>query len=150
LADKDNSEAARERLRKFAGFIVNDKGKVWASEPVFAEARYQLALLAIRDGNVPAAVEQLEEVPADYPGYVFSQCQLALLDLKAARDPNLSKTDADRAAWEARALQALRRVPNLPAGADPATAQMFFFAQLDQGKMLFEEGQALARKGDLK
>jgi hypothetical protein len=150
LLEKDASDANRDGLRNFAGFIINDKGKAWQNEPVLPMARYQLAMLAIRDGKSKDAVEQLENLPPDFPGYVFSQCQLAYMALKVAGDPNVAPSDTDREKWKAKALQALQRIAKLPDKADAATAQMFFAAQLEQGKLLFEAGQAQARKGDLK
>jgi hypothetical protein len=148
LAEKDDSnEAIRKRLRDLAMFIVTDKAKVWQSEPVLPVARYQLALMAMRDRNHAAAVEHLEKLPPDFAAYTFGQCQAAFEALNAAKD---AKTDAEKTAWRQRALAALRRVPQLPPNPDSATVQMYFAAQIEQGKLLYEEGATAARKGDPK
>jgi hypothetical protein len=144
---RKNQELGREHLHRFAEFIVKDKAKVWQNEPVVPLARYQLALLAMRDRKHAEAVEQLEKLPPDFSAYVFAQCQAAFEALNAAKE---AKSDEEKAVWRKRALAILKRVAKLPDNADSATAQMFFAAQIEQGKLLYAEGSALARKGDLK
>jgi hypothetical protein len=149
LVDRDaTNEKARKHLQELAKFIADDKATVWKGEPVMPIARYQLALLAMRDRNHREAVEQLEKLPQDFSAYVFAQCQAAFEALLvAAKDV---RTDDEKAAWKQRALAILKRVSKLPDNADSPTAQMFFAAQIEQGKLLYEEGSAAAHNGDLK
>jgi hypothetical protein len=148
VLEKDPAnEAARNGMRDLAAFIIKDKAEVWKNEPVYPLARYQLAVLALKDRDQKTAVEHLEKVPPSFKAYTFAQCQAAFACLKLAKD---AKSDEEKAAWQQRGLAALRRVPKLPADADPATATMFFAAQMNQGEILFNEGFALARKGQVK
>jgi hypothetical protein len=153
LMEKENArdedrEKARKSLRDLATFITTEKAALWKGEPIVAIAQYQLALMALRDHDHARAVEHLEKLPADFSAYTFGQCQAAFAALAAAKDPKIS--DEERAAWKKRAMAALKRVPNLPSNPDSATVQMFFAAQIEQGKLLFEEGSAAARLGDPK
>jgi hypothetical protein len=141
-------EEARKHLHDLAEFIVKDKAQIWQSEPVVPFARYELALMAMRDHKHAEAVEQLEKLPPDFSAYVFAQCQAAYEALNVAKE---ARTDEEKSAWKQRALAILKRIADkLPANADSPTAQMFFAAQIEQGKLLFEEGSRRARQGDLK
>src|SRR5260370_927471 len=101
-------------------------------------------MVNLREKKYAEAIDQLEQLPPDFNGYVFAQSQLALTAVSAAKE---AKTDAERAAYQEKALRALRRIPTLPARADPATAQMFFAAQLEQGNLLYAAAAQL-QKGD--
>jgi hypothetical protein len=148
LLEKDaGNDAARKGMRDLATFLVEEKAKTWQNEPVVPIARYQLAVLALKERDQKTAIDHLEKLPRDFRAYTFAQCQAAFAALKLAKD---AKSDEDKAAWQQRAIAALKRVPKLPADADPATATMFFAAQMNQGEILFNEGFAEARKGKVK
>jgi hypothetical protein len=149
LLDKDNTnEEWRKRLRSLATFISAEKAALWKGEPIVPIAQYQLATMALRDHDYALAVDTLEKLPPDFSVYTFGQCQAAFACLAAAKDPKTS--DEEKGAWKKRALAALKRVPNLPANPDSATVQMYFAAQIEQGKLLYEQGSAAAREGDPK
>jgi hypothetical protein len=147
LVRADASDANRDRLRSFADFILREKAQAWASEPVVPLARYQMGVLAIRERDHARAVEELEKLPPDFGHYTFAQCQAALTALNAAKD---AKADAEKSKWQDKALAILRRVAKLPANADPATAQMFFAAQLKHGELLYNAGAAHLGKSEFK
>src|SRR5262249_32640287 len=68
----------------------------------------------------------------------YAQCQLALTAVEAQQR---ALTKEEQTGFEETALKALQAVPTLPTGSDPATAQMFFTAQLEQGKILYNRKQ---------
>jgi hypothetical protein len=141
-----NNEANREHLRKLAEFVLKDRAQVWSGDQVTPLARYQLAMVALRDKKTLEAIDELEKLPPDFSSYVFSQSQLAIAAIGAARE---AKSEEERAALHERALKALDRIPTLPPHPDPATAQMFFAAQLDHGSLLYTAAGAALQKGDV-
>jgi hypothetical protein len=142
-----NTDGNRQRVRDLAEFVLINKGKVWKTDPVSTIARYQLAMVNLRERKYEETIDLLEQLPPDYSGYIFAQSQLALTAIKAAKD---APGDAERAAFQQRALKALRRIPTLPPQPDPATAQMFFAAQLEQGNLLYAAAVDNLQKGDVK
>jgi hypothetical protein len=145
LARDPADDAARKSLHDLAGYVLAKKD-VWKDEAVVPFARYQLALLAIREHEHRKAFDYLTGLPPDFPAYVFAQCQAAFEALNVVKSD--SPTDADKEAWKKKAVDVLDRVSKLPANADPATVQMFFSAQIFvKGNLLYEQGRNLAREG---
>jgi hypothetical protein len=140
-----NNEVNREHLRKLAEFVLKDRASVWGGDQVTPLARYQLAMVALRDKKPLEAIDELEKLPPDFSSYVFAQSQLALAAVGAAREV---KSEEERAALHERAIKALNRIPTLPPHTDPGTAQMFFAAQLDHGSLLYAAAGAALQKGD--
>lgn len=136
ILSQHNLEANRDRLRDLGEFILKERGKVWAEDPVVPITRYQLAMVALREKKHDEAIALLKDIPKDFSAYTFSQCQLALTALAARNDANDAKK---KKAYRDLAMAALQRVATLPQGADSATAQMFFAAQMEQAKMMYED-----------
>jgi hypothetical protein len=137
----------RERLRDLATFVLTKNQPAWKSEPVTQIARYQLAMVALREKKYAEAIDNLGQLSADFHAYTFAQCQLALTALKAKEE---AANDKDRDDFEQKAVAALRRIPKLPPGADSATAQMFFYAQVQYGNLMYTSAFDLVRQGDYK
>jgi hypothetical protein len=143
---RDSNDDNRERLLHLANFILKDQGKIWAHEPVVPAAHYKLAMTYKGDGNFKEAVAQLEQLDDSYPGFTYAQGQLVFIALEAR---NKSKDEKEKNFFQDKALAALKRIPKLPAAADPSTATMFFFAQMEYPKWLFGEAAADLAKNDL-
>jgi len=141
-----NTDSNRDRLRKLADFILKDRAKLWSGEPVTTQARYQLAMVNLREKKYAETIDALEQLPADFGGYVYAQSQLAITAVAAAKE---AKTDAERKALQDRALKALQRIPTLPPHPNAATAQMFFAAQLEQGDLLYAAAATRLQKGEV-
>jgi hypothetical protein len=143
---RDSNDDNRERLLNLATFILKDQGKYWAHEPVTPVSRYKLAMAYQRDANFKDAVEQLELLNESFPGFTYSQGQLVFFALEAR---NKAKDEKEKKYFQDKALAALKRIPTLPATADPSTTAMFFFAQMEYPKWLFSEAAADLAKNDL-
>jgi hypothetical protein len=146
LQKDPGDEAVRQRLQSLAQWVVQEKSQVWQNEPILPLARYQLALLAIREHKHAEAFEHLEKLPPDFSAYLFARSQAVFEALNAAKE---AKDPAQQQAWKDRARAVVRSLPPLPEQADVATCQMYFAAQIEYGKLLFEEGQQQARQGQL-
>jgi hypothetical protein len=201
ILNKDKEQGNRQRLNDLTRYVLETKGSEWKDELVTPIARWQLALIHLREAAamVPAeqpnpspeqreklmlayqkqvaiyqdALAELEKVPKDFSAYTFAQCQLGLTALNAqkksleiakaatdARRTLAAKNDPDKAAVEhkkaeefgkkadefrTRALKALGNLKEIPHDADAATAQMFFVAQLEHGKLIYEDAANFQR-----
>ncbi len=139
-----------ERLRELARYILEDKRAAWADEPVTQMARYELAVAALLAKKPVRAVELLEQITPDYPAYLYTQAQLVLTAVGAARreaeNPDEQLDAKTKQALLARAQAALARMPKLPDTADTATTQMYFAAQLEKANFLYFAAAEHARK----
>jgi hypothetical protein len=142
-----NTESSRARLRALADFVLKDRAEAWRNDPVVPLARYQLALVSLREHKYREAVDALEKLPPSFTSYVLSQAQLAQVAIAAARE---AKDDAERTALQDRALQALDRIAKLPPGADPRTVENYFAAQVEKGGVLYARAAGELQKGDVK
>lgn len=142
-----NTESTRARLRALTDFVLKDRANVWSNDPVVALARYQLALVSLRDHKYGEAIDALEQLPPSFGSYVLSQAQLAQVAIAAARD---AKSETERNALQERALKALDRIAKLPAGADPRTVENYFDAQVEKGGVLYSRAAVALQKGDVK
>ena len=142
-----NTESTRARLRGLADFVLKNRAGVWRNDPVIALARYQLALVSLRDHKFLDAIDALEKLPPSFSSYVLAQTQLAQVAIAAARE---AKSDAERTELQERALKALDRIPKLPPGADPRTVENYFAAQVEKGGVLYSRAAADLQKGDIK
>lgn len=137
----------RERLRDLAAFILTKNQPAWKDEPVTQLARYQLAMVGLREKNYREAIDNLEKLAPDFHAFTFAQCQLALTALKAKDEAG---NEAEQKLYEQKAVAALERIPTLPSQSDPATAQMFFYAQVQHGSLKYSVAFELVHKGDYK
>jgi hypothetical protein len=131
---RSNSLPDRDRYLQLAHFVLRDRAAVWKGDPVISVAHYHLASVLIREKKYTEAVEELKQVANNFPGYVYAQCQLALTAVEA-RQRALNKEEQDR--YEETAFKALQGIPKLAPGSDAATAQMYFKAQVEQGKIFY-------------
>jgi hypothetical protein len=151
---KYNEPANQKQLFDLAQFVVNERSVQWKDQPVTDIAQYSLALYYMRDKNFVKSIEHLEKLHKDFRAYTFAQCQLALLALNlAAEAANNKDLDPQKAqekvlAYRTKALQALRNIPTLAKNADPATAAMFFTAQLNQGTILYNDSLMFLKEGN--
>src|SRR5262249_46932762 len=61
-----------------------------------------------------------------------------------------AKTDEEKNAYADVARKAVLRIPNLPPDADPNTAAMYFFAQLELPKFYYADAAAALQTNDLR
>jgi hypothetical protein len=147
LWKNDSSDANRQRLHELAEFVLSPlMQKSWAAEPVTPVARYQLAIVYNKDNAYKEAIAQLEKLPADFSGYIYAQGQLVFI-AEEAREK--AKSDEEKNAFAEAARKAVLRIPNLPPDADPNTAAMYFFAQLELPKFYYADAAAALEKNDL-
>ena len=143
ILTRDNTPDNHERLLDLANFVLKDRQKAWKSDPVTPVARFFLARAFQRDDKYKEAIAQFEQLTPDYPGFVYAQGQLVFTALEARTK---AKTDAEKRFFQDKAVLALKRMPKLPPDSDPATATVFFLAQLEYPKLLyFEAAQDLAK-----
>jgi hypothetical protein len=148
LLARDNNDGTKERLQSLIEFVLQPESqKFWASDPVTGVARYQMALLANRDGDFKTAVDELKKLPREFPGYIYAQGQLVFIALKARRDGvNLTAKEKKALTDEVRA--AIDRMPPLPGDADSTTAFMYFLAQIEKSKLLYADAYPLLEAGE--
>jgi hypothetical protein len=134
-------DADRQQMRNLVEFILSPESqKYWQADPVTAVARYQLAMMAKDEKDFATAVDNLEQLPTDFAGYVYAQGQLAFIAIAAADDKSNKLTEAERKQLRARARKAIGRMPSsLPADTDPTTATMYYHAQMEEPKSLYRE-----------
>lgn len=100
-------------------------------------------------------VQLLADLPQDYKAFTFAQAQLGLTGLSFARKASGFAKSAGESGlksiadewsqavgrYQQAAVLALNRIPTLPPKSDPATAQMFFIAQIEHAKWMFENAR---------
>jgi hypothetical protein len=102
----------------------------WPKELAGNLARHQLALLNLKEKNVAEGISELAGITKEYPSYTISQYQLAEACMQAERDKVEPIAGDKPDGYRTRAIAALESIPDLVAGADPATCQMFMMARL--------------------
>jgi len=140
-ADKHDAEHEQEvetdraRLKDLAQYME----KTWPDDPATDMARHQLGAIAFREKNYPEAVAALARVKPTYGSYGVAQFQLAVAAQEAAKD-NLTPPQG-QPPYPDQALAALRKIPELPANADPVAAQFYLLGKLKLAQLLFEKKQ---------
>src|SRR5262249_48361141 len=157
IVGKYNDPANLERQLALAEFVIKDRAAQWKDQPVVASAKYALALYYMRQKEPVKSIEYLEDLQKnhkEFRAYVFSQCQLVHLAPNGSAEALKYKEDDPEKAlkkaadYRSRALDALRKIPTLPKTADPATAAMFFTAQLNQGTILYNDYVGFIKDGN--
>jgi tetratricopeptide (TPR) repeat protein len=128
LADPDRAGAddpkdVKERMLSLAQYMEER----WPKEPAGDMARHQIALKLLKDVKYPEAITKLEAITPAYPAYALSQFQLAEAASSAEKErakPLPGKT------YHQRALDALERVPEPAAGADPLANHVYLLAKV--------------------
>jgi hypothetical protein len=141
--DAKDVEADQRRIRQFAALME----KALPADPATDRARHFLGSFALKENDLPEAIRLFSQITPGYPAYTFTEYQLAIAALqyqeeldKQARDENKPLEEKNRV-FRQQALDALKRIPELPAGADAVTTQFYFYGKLDLTKLLFATGQ---------
>jgi tetratricopeptide (TPR) repeat protein len=125
-------KAIKDRFRDFAEFVK----KTWPNDQPGDVARHEIALRLMREENYPAAVEELASIKPGYSSIILVRYQLALAALEADK-AKLKPAGADKRSFEERAIDALKNMPPLPAGAEPTTNYTYMLAKLKLGQHLY-------------
>jgi hypothetical protein len=147
-----NLQADRAQFQSLAQFV--EQQPFWQDDNVAQFARYQRALLAIQDNNLPEAVDLLEGVKPSYAGFGLARCQLVLLALRLTEDgatrPHEDRllgfgvhwreelTEAEQQAYLRRAVAALEALPPLTPQASAYHFHLYFVARLKQCRLLYK------------
>lgn len=124
-------EADKARLRSLAEYIA----KTWPTDTAADVARHQLGRLHLVEKKYPEAVAILGQITPGYADSIRSLYQLAFAALQADRDG--LKQPAGKPPYEDQAIAALKAMPDLPAEADAATAQVYLEGKLTLGTILY-------------
>jgi hypothetical protein len=148
LLNQDNSDGTRRRLQDLIEYVLlPENQKLWGGDPVSAVARYQLAMIYNRDGDYKKAIEQLANLPREFPAYLYAQGQLVFIALQALQE-NQNLSEPERNALKKVVRDALARMPDLPDSADPTTAYMFFEAQIEKSKLMYADAAPFLKQGE--
>ncbi|MBM4072898.1 MAG: hypothetical protein FJ271_28815 [Planctomycetes bacterium] len=135
ILSRDNNESNRQHLVNLANFILDNKA--WENELITPATHYQVAMALLRDGNLKDAIGHLEKISSNFPGFIYSQGQLVFIALEAKKQAN---DDAARKFFQDKVLQAIGRMPTLPANIDSTSAAMYLSARAKYSDWLYSEG----------
>jgi hypothetical protein len=135
-----------EKTEGLAKFVADR----WPNDSAGHLAHFQMGLLLIRDKNYPEAVEELAKInPTTFGAAIHSQYHLASTAFQVAKDRAAEKDKAagakreelakEEQAYKERAVKALESLPELPAGADAATNQIYIYAKVLLGQHLYTQ-----------
>jgi hypothetical protein len=128
-------EASRRRLQDLAAYME----KTWPTDPATDGARHRVANLFYKQKKYPEAIAVLSKISPSYELYSFSQFDLANAALQALKD-NIHSPKG-QPSYQEQAIQALKKIPELAAGADPRTSHYYFLAKLRLAGLLFATKQ---------
>jgi TolA-binding protein len=129
--DVPDAAADRARIDRLARYVL----RTWPDEPAADVARHELGALSVATKKYEDAISLLSGLAPEYPGYTLAQYLLAGAAL-GAHEAGITPPRG-RLPYLEQAVAALERIPDLSSGADPATAQAFFYAKLQLAKLLF-------------
>jgi hypothetical protein len=132
----EDVKAERAKMLDFARYMEER----WPKELAGDLARHQIGLLLMREKNYPEAIQKLSTVTPAYPSYPFAQYQAAECAFEADKE-KLEPVPGEKRSYRQIALDALRAVPDVGAGEDPATNQVYALAKSRLGRELFREKQ---------
>ena len=134
----------RGKLFDFAGYME----KTWPKGGPGDTARFQTALLLVnekdpdkRDEDVQKAIETLGRITPEYAQYAVSQYQLAQIAFEAEKENLKPIPGAGADGYRKRALEALAKVPEPVAGADPIVNKVYFLAKVRLAQEDFKLGK---------
>ncbi len=139
-----DKEENRQHFIDLANYILQQKA--WEGTAVNSATHYNLAMVYQRDGKLSDAIAELKQLPPSFSGFTYAQGQLVFFALEA-RDK--ASTEAEKKMYMDKVLDALKRIPRLPANVDPSSAAMFFNAQLEYSKWLYGDGIQDLNNGDV-
>ena len=126
-------QTLRGKLFDFAGYME----KTWPKDAPGDTARFQTALLLVnekdpdkREENVQKAVETLGRVTPGYAQYAVAEYQLAQIAFGADKDKLKPIPGDGPDGYRKRALEALAKIPEPVAGADPIVNKVYFLAKV--------------------
>jgi hypothetical protein len=147
ILQKDNADINRQHLKDLADYVLSPEAqKIWSSEPVTAVARYQMAMLYNKDNDYKEAIALLDKLTPDFSGYIYAQGQLVFIAQEAREK---AKSDEEKKAYAEIARKAILRTPSLPGDADPNSAAMYFFSQLELPKFHYFDAAGAMEKKEL-
>jgi hypothetical protein len=140
---EDEEESYRKKMEDLAKYVAER----WPNESAGDLAHFQMGLLLIRDKKYPEAVDELAKIQPTFGAAIHSQYHLANTAFQVAKDKAVEKEKAggpererlakEEQAYKERAVKALEALPELPAGADPATNQIYIYAKVLLGQHLY-------------
>jgi hypothetical protein len=124
----------------------------WPNEQAGDVARHLRGLLLIKQKKQVEAIDALSKVSANYPAAIFVKYQLAMTAFQAAQDRNAQvKAEPDKAKreqlakeeaqFDRQAVEALKAMPALPAGADALTTGIFLQSKVELARALYRGKQ---------
>ena len=126
-------QTLRGKLFDFAGYME----KTWPKDAPGDTARFQTALLLVnekdpdkREENVQKAVETLGRITPGYAQYAVAEYQLAQIAFGADKDKLKPIPGDGPDGYRKRALEALAKIPEPVAGADPIVNKVYFLAKV--------------------
>jgi hypothetical protein len=124
-------EASRSRLRNLAAFMEQN----WPADPATDVARYRLGSLALHEKKYPEVVRAFGDITANFPAYSLTQFQLARAAMQAHKDG--APVPSGQPSYQDQAIAALKRIPEVVAGASVANINAYFMGKLDLARLLF-------------
>jgi hypothetical protein len=120
----------------------------WPGEQAGDVARHLRGLLLIRQKRQPEAIEVLSKVSAGYPAAIYVKSALAQAATQAAQDRNAqAKAEPDKARkeqltkeeaqFDKQAVDALKAMPPLPAGADALTTGLYLNSKMELARAYY-------------
>jgi hypothetical protein len=138
LADLSEPGGPVTRMDELAQFMI----KQWPDDAPGDVARHMRGLLLIKQKKLPEAVELLAKVSPRYPSLIYVKSSLSMAAGQVAQDREaLAKAEPDKAKkeqltkeqvqYEQQAMDAVKSMPPLPAGADALTARLYIKSKID-------------------
>jgi hypothetical protein len=111
----------------------------WPTELAGDLARHQIALVMLREKepNYAAAIGKLQSINPTYPSYAVTQSQLAEAAFKAEKE-KVEPIPGDKLSYRQRALEALGRIPEPTASADPLATRVYLDARVRLAREMFK------------
>jgi hypothetical protein len=143
----------RKRFHRLADYVGRQEG--WQDLDISQYSRYQLALEALTDKDYAEAIPLLESLKSGWSGYQIAHCQLVFTAMRLTQPDatrrstqqvmgfdvayRASLSEAERKAYEQRALAAIKSMQELPAKPAPIAFHYHFTAKLEQCKLLYRK-----------
>jgi hypothetical protein len=123
-------EADQKRLQGLALYME----KTWPNDPSTDLARQQLGALAFRSKKYPDAMAYFSRIGPTYGDYTVTQYNLAKAALLAEKEG--IKPLTGKPSYQQMAIEALTKIPKLPADASRMTTQIYFYGKLELARLL--------------
>jgi hypothetical protein len=115
----------RAAFRELAEYVET----MWPNDVAADHARHQLGILSFKENKPVEAIDALSRVKPSYSGRMFVQELIARCALQA--EERKLPPAADKRPWEEKAYAALQSMPDLAAGADTATTDVYLQAKIE-------------------